>query len=319
MTISIAAAGRNAGRAVIEALRKAEAVCEGAIGGFVVAGSINNNSVIRAQTQTGGVSSLRFKGDEAHFNAGTIAGLISSGPNRPEPIAGFLVAAADSGLVTGHRLPNSIGIDSKPMNQSVLDALSSGQPVDDAVSLILNLNPQADCGLIAIDRHGNGHSGNTTGMTRPDAGIGSGRRNNSSVWVLHNAVEPIAPLASLLVSIALDCMEPDYVAAGSITLSTGCDIRPGDSTRIIVDDAKQAIAIEVGEHYVSTIQPCPVNIGYRPAVFRNDKLIGCLLYEPFVCACEGKLVSADGLCELTVPIGIPSSVVSQQRRLPTPQ
>lgn len=319
MTISIAATGANAGRAILDALASAEAICSGAIGGFVAAGSINGNSIVRAQTQRGGVARLDYDGDRAAFNAGTVAGFIASGPNRPEPLADYLVASAGIGLVTGHRLPSFPGIDGKPMNLSVLEMMTNGIGVQDAVTTILERNPSADCGLIAIDTKGNGHYGNSVGMNRPDAGMTAAGRGNSSVWVLHNAVEPVTSLAPLLAELTLNSMAPDYAPAGSITLQAGCEVQPGNSTQFQIDADNRVYTIRLSEYPNSETLPGPINIGYRPPVFRDDQLAGCLLYEPFLVATSNKLISIDGLSELKVPIGVPNADIARKRNLLLPK
>ncbi len=42
------------------------------------------------------------------------AALMSSGPNRPSPLAQFTPGDARVGLVTGHRLPNTVGAGGDP-------------------------------------------------------------------------------------------------------------------------------------------------------------------------------------------------------------
>ena len=245
-----------------------------------------------------------------------MAGFIASGPNRPEPLSDFLVASADTGLLTGHRLPNFPGIDGKPMNQSVLDMMSNGIAVQDAVNTILERNPSADCGLIAIDKKANGHCGNSIGMARPDAGMTTATRGNSSVWVLHNAVEPGLSLAPLLAEITLDSMSPDYAPTGSITLHAGCEVQPGNHTQLQIDADNRVRTIKLSQYPVNESLAVPINIGYRPPALRDDRLAGCLLYEPFLLATSGRLISIDGQNELAIPIGMPTAAIARKRNLP---
>jgi len=302
MTIGIAASGAQAGKAVLAALRTAEAVCTGAIGGFVSAVSLTDDGAVNAETQNGGVSQLVFEGDEEKFEQGRTAGLISSGPNRPEPLSAFIAADVGVGLVTGHRLPNAIGADGKPMNESVLQQMSNGSVARDAVTRIIDANPLADSGLIAIDSNGNGYSANTIAVDRPDRGQGSGIRGGDAVWVLHNAVQPASPLAQLLVTVALDVMHPELIAAGTVRLNAGCKVCFGEIPAIHINSDRTVVLVTVPETVAENTQQ-PVNIGYQPVVVLNNEKIGHLLYEPFLLVKANGLVSADGFSSIEVPVG----------------
>src|SRR5690606_22937806 len=124
MTIGIAAHGPNAGLAVMRALAAVEAVGRGAIGGFV--------SFV-ALTEKGGAEwrSVQSGGSAALFGAGQHsmpsvlararnAAVMSSGPNRPEPLCQFTPALEHVGLVTGHRMPNTIGVNGINLADEVL-------------------------------------------------------------------------------------------------------------------------------------------------------------------------------------------------------
>jgi hypothetical protein len=64
MTIGIAAWGPDAGHAVFEALKVAEKVGRGSIGGFAVFVAITSDGrVIRAETQRGGTATLFLQGE----------------------------------------------------------------------------------------------------------------------------------------------------------------------------------------------------------------------------------------------------------------
>ena len=91
MTIGIAAYGPNAGQAIIDALRAAEVVGHGAISGFVSMVVIGEDGELhRIETQRGGTQGL-LKGGEmpTHFMRARHAALMSSGPDRPSPLAQF--------------------------------------------------------------------------------------------------------------------------------------------------------------------------------------------------------------------------------------
>jgi hypothetical protein len=85
--------------------------------------------VIRAETQRGGTATLFLKGETTGTNppdeagASPLAALMSSGPDRPEPLAQFVVADGRAGLVTGHRLPNAAAVSGRPLNAEILAGL----------------------------------------------------------------------------------------------------------------------------------------------------------------------------------------------------
>lgn len=307
MTIAIAATGPHAGKAILKALRTAELVCRGAIGGFVSAASINDDKVNRLQCQQGGVAGLPVGINCDEFKKGTMAGLISSGPYRPEPISAFIVAAVGSGLVTGHRLPNAIGIDGNPINRAVLNAMARGESAEHAVKNVLDQNPHADCGLIAIDTNLQGYSANTLSVNRPDAGKSYGERNNARVWVLHNAVEPATSIAALLVEITLDEMRPSIVQTGQISINDNCVInffQP--EIAINIDENHQAVSVSATEKPAKANETIAINLGFRPPVYHNGLKLGCLMYEPFILSNGGMFLSADGQSIMNIPIGLTS-------------
>src|ERR1700686_2557427 len=117
MTIGIAARGPNAGLAVYRSLRAAERVGTGSIGGFATFAAITaDGKLLRHETQRGGTSTLFIEGESTgtepppEVAAATSAAVISSGPDRPEPEK-LLSADPLAGLVTGHRMPITIGVD----------------------------------------------------------------------------------------------------------------------------------------------------------------------------------------------------------------
>jgi len=125
VTIGIAAHGPNAGLAIVKALAAVEAVGRGAIAGFVSFVAITAaGGIHRAVTQRGGSTAL-FDGDvqsiPAEIAAAETACLMSSGPDRPEPLSQFTSADPRIGLVTGHRMPNTIGVSGVNLNDEVLD------------------------------------------------------------------------------------------------------------------------------------------------------------------------------------------------------
>ena len=90
MTIGIAAHGPNAGLAVVRALAAVEAIGRGAIGGFVSLVAIGvDGRIERAVIQRGGSATLFGAAGHVPSSIATsrVVGLMSSGPDRPEPLS----------------------------------------------------------------------------------------------------------------------------------------------------------------------------------------------------------------------------------------
>src|SRR5690606_41564886 len=116
MTIGIAASGPRAGAAVRAAVLGAELLGRGAIGGFAVFAVLDGQGRYRhCETQRGGIGALDIPPAWLEARA---AAVISSGPDRPEPLVQFLPGASGLGLVTGHRLPDRPGAVGVALNQA---------------------------------------------------------------------------------------------------------------------------------------------------------------------------------------------------------
>lgn len=152
MTIGIATRGPGAGAAAMQILRAVEAIGSGAIGGFAVfhwrdaAGALHH-----AVTQDQGSLTLN---PAPGWETATHAAIISSGPNRPEPLLQFLPGHADIGFVTGHRLPSSLLPDGSVLNTTALQAMSAGGFDQAALKTLLAGGPALDAGLICLPLSG---------------------------------------------------------------------------------------------------------------------------------------------------------------------
>jgi hypothetical protein len=170
VAIGIAVSGRNAGLAIVRALQAVERIAEGAVGGFVSLVVIGTDGdVHRAAIQRGCMVALFPADAPAAIGTARRAAVISSGPDRPEPLARFAAADGAVGLVTGHRFPHQPGEDGVPINEAVLACLRRGLAPAAAVRQVLSANPLADAGVIALGRNGRIAFGNTALVSwRPD-------------------------------------------------------------------------------------------------------------------------------------------------------
>ncbi len=130
------------------------------------------------------------------------------------------------GLVTGHRLPNTVGAGGIPLNEEVLrpDARRGdagrgcrpGRPGQPARSTADSSRSPSTARFARED---------TAYVARfPDRGeamLGPSQ-NGCVVAVLHNAIRPHRSLAMLVAEVALDRMDPPDVADDSLRLNPGC-------------------------------------------------------------------------------------------------
>jgi hypothetical protein len=312
MTIGIAAFGPEAGLAVIRALAAVEAVGRGAIGGYVAyVALLDDGRLVRAETQRGGTASLFGNGAAdipGEIASAHIAGLMSSGPDRPEPLSQFVPAAPGVGLVTGHRMPNTIGRSGVNVNDEVLALMSRGVSVAEAVDAVAAQNPDVDAGFIALSMDGSIHARNTEHVARKgDVGseVMRGGAGDPAVAVLHNGIKPFRPLALLAASIAMDAMVPPDRPNGWITFRKGVPLVLGamNAVEIGEDRCVERIILSDAKFVQGTWS---LGLGYEISVLRDGKARGVMLYEPYMVVSDGRLQSLDGHAEMTIPVRGPS-------------
>jgi len=304
MTIGIAAHGPKAGLAVFRALQAAEAVGRGAIGGFACYAAIGADATLYCeQTQRGGASTLFIAGETTGVTpppavaAATMAALISSGPERPEPLSQFLAADPHAGLVTGHRLPNRPGHDGQPLNLAVLERLRAGENSRMAVESVLADYPQADVGFIAVDRGGGLYRCNSPRVARrPDLG-GAGRADPArgiAVEVLHNAITPFPVLAELVAQIAFETMLEDSRPDGWITLVSGIPVLHGSEHAVHCDAGGEAVRVTTTDALMIQGRQVGAAVYLHSAVYREGELLGHTCFEPIITVVDGIIETMSG-------------------------
>ncbi len=304
MTIAIGAYGPRAGQAVFEALRGAERVSVGSIGGFATFAAITADGVLlRRETQRGGATTLFTAGEytgveppEAIKNA-VAAGVISSGPDRPEPLAQFVPADEAVGLVTGHRLPQSVGTDGRALNVAALEGLRLGLSAAAAVERVLDANPEADAGLLAVDLRGGVAARNSARVQRR-YDLGHARRESKThgamVEVLQNLIRPFPSLAALTAEIALDVMVGEPTAIGSIVVKAGMTVELGPEALIEVDANDVARRLVTTDPLVMKGAHICAPIYAGSPVYRAGGIIGYSRLEPITELRDGRVVSLIG-------------------------
>ena len=310
MTIGIAASGGNAGLAVFRALKAVESVGSGCIGGFVSFAAITSaGELVRSTTQRGGTSTL-FVVDERTGTdpppgvaSAPIAALMSSGPDRPEPLAQFVAGERGTGLVTGHRFAHAQGANGVAFNQDVLDRMMRGASVVGAVDAVLEENRHADVGLIGIDVHGNMRARNTDRVAdRIDGGAAEHRSDAPvpSISILHNAILPVAGIAMMAVDVAVETMRPTWSPEFWIETNAGTRVVLGESNSVQVDSDLRVLAITTTDS--SLLQGrrdgSPIYIGSH--VWQGGKRLGYTVFEPYVVLVDGVIESLIGQRSLRV-------------------
>lgn len=309
MTIGIAAHGPNAGLAVFAALRAVEKVGSGCIGGFVSFAAIaKDGNLMRSCTQRGGTATLFIDGDligadpPSALATAPIAALMSSGPDRPEPLAQFVAGEASVGLVTGHRFAHQPGNNGIAFNQDALRRMRAGMDVASAVNAVIAENSGADVGLIAIDLRGRIHARNSERVdARPD--LGSEKQNSgdeAAVSILHNAIHPAAGLASLAADVAMEIMLPTRSPDFWIQAVAGTPVVLGESDSITVDSDFRVIEVRTTDASLLRGRQDGAAIYIGSEVRRDGKRLGYTTTEPYVVLEDGMIESLSGQHKLRV-------------------
>ncbi len=312
MTIGIGVMGPKAGLAAFEALAMVERVGRGAIGGFVSFVAITADGELhRAETQRGGTSTLFTDGERTGAQPppaiaeAPLAGLMSSGPDRPAPLSQFTPAAADAGIVTGHRLPNMPGADGMPLNQAVLTRMQTGEPARRAAATVLDENPEADAGIIALGIDGTSFVGNTAHIAcRGDLGqaVLDEPSIGATIAVLHNAIHPHRALADLAAATALDVMAPLDQLDFRIRVGAGTPLELGGENAVHVDQHGDAQRITVTQKSWLGSSRDGAVIDFAATVRQGGHLIGHTIAEPYCVVRKGRLISLSGRDQVTIGV-----------------
>lgn len=310
MTIGIAAYGPRAGLAVFRALAAVEKVATGSIGGYAAFAAIDaDGNLHRAETQRGGTATLFVTGEitgvapTSVVSDAVVAGVMSSGPDRPAPLSQYVPAEPNVGLVTGHRLPNASGATGRAVNLEVLDRLKRGLSAREAVEEVLLADPEADAGIIAVDRHGGVFGRNSRRVDhRPD--LGHARRESAAagavIEILHNAIFPAASIAALAADIGLDVMAPGRACSDELLVRAGIPVVAGEENRVLVDTAGEATRIETTDYRILQGRHNCAAVYLGAMVMRDGRLLGHTVVEPNVVVENGHIVALNGLAEMRI-------------------
>lgn len=302
MTIGIAIFGPGAAGLALAGLRAVEAVGRGAIGGFVSLSVIAPDGTVRdLGVQRGGAAALRACPLWSTVAEARLAVLMSSGPDRPEPLSQFTPCASDAGLMTGHRLPNMPGPGGLPPNLVALQAMRESQSPDAAIARALSDAPHLDAGLIAMSLAGDLALANSASVaSRDDIGAALVREPGFSAAVLHNSILPHEALADLAISAIRDAAAPIDAFCG-VGSAIGLPVRPRSTGRAMhVDpDTGALCAFEVaGKEWTgSAWEGCPVRRG--DPVFAAGRVVGVVVQEAYCILRDGIVIGTRGGGKIT--------------------
>lgn len=242
MTIGIAATGGHSGRAVCEALAFAERLGSGEIRGFVALAAVTaDGRLLRCETQRGGIEAAlrpaRESGTAEAILGAPLAALMSSGPDRPTPLARFVPGDAGVGLVTGHRRPDLPGPDGRAINEAALDLLRRGAAPDDAVREALASMPEIDAGLLAVTPDGLAAADSRRAARRDDRGTAIRRAQDGRAFgVVHNSIVPVSGFAEVIAGVGFDRLAVEDGGALSLRLLHGTPIERGEMDTVEIDE-----------------------------------------------------------------------------------
>jgi hypothetical protein len=291
MTIGIACVGDDPVAAIVAAVLGAELIGRGAIGGFAVlavldaAGEFHHSCV-----QRGGVSALVIP---PAWRSAKVAALISSGPDRPEPLIQFLPGKSGHGLVTGHRLPNTIGADGVALNVAALRLIEAGRAPQDAVDDVLRSAPEIDAGLIAVNSSGTiGFANSARVARRPDLGAAHRFAHGRGYALLHNSifgnVTSCPHLAAILGDLAWARLTNTPGDHALLQLERPVPLRASDCDRVVLDDEDRIVAIESGNPALFAATDASRTVAAAPTmIVRNGERVGAAMADLYARIADG--------------------------------
>lgn len=310
MTIGIAASGPSAATYALRALRGVETLGSGSIGGFAVFAVMNEGGRLRyAQTQNGGSSGLCIDADWLSCER---AAIISSGPDRPEPLRQFLPGLDGVGLVTGHRLPNRPFADSR-LNLAVLARLQSGLAPDAAIGEVFAAYPECDAGLMALTADGRiAYADSGRVRRRKDIHSAAIENAGSSIAVMMNSIHFPPGIgeqaAAIIGELALRVpLSRGSTGARLLGLADSCPVVYAAQDGVIVDlDTDEVVAIRNADPLIRRAAGrWPVIQNGCPVYTTQGEEVGVCLHDLVGDVCNAVVNALGAHSALKLVIGAP--------------
>lgn len=313
MTIGIGTSGKNAGEAAFKALQAVERVTTGSIRGFAVYAVIKEDGKVQMYTtQRGGTKTLVIKGETTGvlppkevFKA-KIAALISSGPDRPEPLSRVLPSKENIGLVSGHRIPIAPCIvTGKPLNWRALELMESGLNAIEAVNKVMDDNPNADAGLICVDIKGNVGIKNSRRVdARPDVAMSfkEDKESRARVGVLMNEIHPEKSVTELAAETALMIMSEERKPDTEILVRVGLKVEAGNEDLVHINKNNEVTKVVTTDEWALKGEALCVTPYLLSKVFKESKEIGYTIEEPLTLLKDGVIADLAGQKEFYIGV-----------------
>lgn len=291
MTLGIAAHGPQAGAAVRQAVLAAELMGRGEVGGFTVFAVMDaRGQVQHAWAQHGGITAVTIP---PAWLAATHAAVITSGPDRPEPLTQFLPGRDGIGLVTGHRLPNRpSSISHEPLNERVLSLLATGLHPQAAVDQVLAAHPEADAGLIAINAQGHiGCANSARVQRRTDMGAGCWSDAQAGFAFIHNAIAPHQATQNSVdnfLRLGLQAGAADSARYQMLQLADAVPVSPAPADAVHVDAQWRVLRVESADPFMLQAQQNITLLPLAIPVLQQGQAVGQMATELFAQVAQGR-------------------------------
>lgn len=298
--------------AVVTSLGCIEHVADGAIGGFVSLVVMDSrNRATFYECQEGGVSALfgnasgviEEKNLPVKILESKRAGLISSGPYRPCPLARFLAWDDCGNIVSGHRFPQSPIKKGIALNQAVLTIIQKHGAQSAEVKQLLTENNHLDAGIIAVDANDTLMCEDTQRvMARNDTARMQVQAKDFSFGITMNSIQPsrlIAPLLASKLNVKLQSASSS-THIPCISLNKRARILAGVDPLVEVDSNHHVVSIVTPETCWFETHSEGALLETGTPIVHNGRTIGTILEEPYTTASNGVISALSGKDEMTL-------------------
>ena len=298
MTIGVVLRGPSAGAALVQSLASLENVALGSIGGFVSLVVLTKGKQPQFyQIQNGGVSALFATNGNKILPDSLVesdrAALISSGPNRPEPLNRFLAWDDAGNLVSGHRFPHTYSASGFPLNQVALNLIQNNGCAENQLKDLMKQNDHLDAGLVAMDVAGTLFQGDTARVrARGDTASAAVQTDDYAFSITLNSIRPANLIALMLAEKLKHSMSADTRPV--LSIDTDAKICAADTKAVIINDLSNVIAINTPEQcwFTGSTEGALMETGTH--IIKNGICVGRMQDEPYVIANNGQLISLSG-------------------------